>query len=115
MKKTTSGSIHGFSLAGAITAAALPIGADSLALAAEECLLVIFIAAEHGEPISKKVALEAINTGAFGTCVGTAVFEALNIGYPFTVPAKITAAVSVMEALGHAVLVFYENGGHLKA
>lgn len=114
MKRSTR-SIHGFSLVGAITAATLPIGADAISLAAEEALLVIYIAAEHGEAITKKTALEAITTGAFGIYIGTALFESLNLAYPYTIPAKIAVAVSVMETLGHAVFIFYENGGHLNA
>lgn len=45
---------------------------------------------------------QAIMTGALGTVIGTTIFEGLNIGYPFTIPAKIATAAAVMEILGNA-------------
>ena len=105
--------IHKYAAASAATAAVLPVGADVLALAGEEALMVVHVAAMFGHSISKKTAAQAITTGALGTVVGTAIFEGLDIGYPFTIPAKIAVATAVMETLGNATYEFYKNGGTL--
>lgn len=105
--------IHKYAIASATTAAVLPVGADALALAGEEALMVVHVAAMFGHSISKETAAQAIMTGALGTVIGTTIFEGLNIGYPFTIPAKIATATAVMEILGNATYEFYKNGGTL--
>lgn len=105
--------IHKYAAASAATAAALPVGFDAAALFGEEVLMVIHVAALFGHSISKKTATQALTTGALGTIAGTAIFEGLNVGYPFTIPAKIAVATIVMEALGNATYEFYKNGGTL--
>lgn len=105
--------IHKYAVAGATTAAVLPIGPDAIVLASEEALMVVHVAAMFGHAISKKTATQAIATGTLGIIVGTAIFESLNVGYPFTIPAKIATATTVMEILGNATYEFYKNGGTL--
>lgn len=105
--------IHKWAAAGATTAGALPVGADAAALFGEEVLMVIHVASLFGQSISKKTASQAIATGTLGVVAGTAIFESLNVAYPFTIPAKIAVAVGVIEALGNATYEFYKNGGTL--
>lgn len=109
-KKVSRSVIHKWAAASAATAAALPVGADAAALFGEEVLMVIHVASLFGHSITKKTAVQAITTGALGTFAGTAVFEGLNAGYPFTIPAKIAVATIVMEGLGNATYEFYKNG-----
>ena len=96
--------IHSWAAASAATAGALPVGADAVCLAAEEAAMVVHIASLFGKSISRKLAKQALTTGAFGIAVGsaaaTALFEGLNLTYPATIPAKISVAVSVLEFLG---------------
>lgn len=107
-------SIHKWAVLGAGTAAVLPPPADAIALASEEALMTVKIAALLGHSLTKETAVQALTTGAFGTVVGTAaavaVFEGLNLAYPATIPAKIAVATSVMEALGWTVYEFYKSG-----
>ena len=108
MTKPSRSRIHGWALAGGATAGALPVGADAIALAAEEVLMTIHIASMFGEKISKSVA-EGLIASTVGTVAGTAIFESLNLGYPFTIPAKIGVAVGVIETLGHAIYEIYDK------
>ena len=105
--------IHGWAVAAAATAGALPVGADAAALFGEEVLMVIHVAGLFGHKITKSVAAEAITTGALGTVAGGAIFEGLNLAYPATIPAKIAVATTVMEVLGNATYDIYKNGGTL--
>lgn len=73
--------------------------------------MIVQIAAMFGHSITKETAASALGAGVLGNIAGTAVFEGLNLGYPFTIPAKIIAATAVMEALGLAAYEVYENGG----
>ena len=100
--------IHAWAVVGGTTAGALPVGADAAALAAEEVLMTINIAAMFGEKISKSVA-EGIIASTVGTVAGTVIFESLNVAYPFTIPAKIGVAIGVIEALGHAIYEIYDR------
>lgn len=100
--------IHKWAAASAVTAGVLPVGLDAVVLFGEECLMYINVAAMFGHHISMKMAEEALTTGALGTVVGTTVFEGLDVGYPFTIPAKIAVATSVMEGLGHAAFSIFE-------
>lgn len=63
--------------------------------------------------ITKKMAIQALNTGILGIFAGTVVFEGLHIGYPSTIPAKIGIAAVVMISLGIATYDFYTEGGRL--
>lgn len=108
MTKPSRSRIHGWALAGGATAGALPVGADAVALAAEEVLMTIHIASMFGEKISKSVP-EGLIASTVGTVVGTAIFESLNLGYPFTIPAKIAVAVGIIETLGHAIYEIYDK------
>lgn len=58
--------------------------------------------------LSKSVA-EGIIASTVGSVAGTAIFESLNIAYPFTIPAKIAVTVGVIEILGHTILEMYER------
>ncbi len=107
-------SIHKWAFLGANTAALLPPPADAFALASEEALMTVKIAALFGHALTKKTAAQALATGAFGVVVGTsaaiAVFEGLDLAYPATIPAKVLVATGVMESLGWTVYEFYKNG-----
>jgi len=113
-EKKARKAIHKCAIIGATSAGTLPVGADALALASEEALLVVYIAAQFGHPISKDTAVQALTTGLLGTAVGTAaataLFEGLNLAYPATIPAKIAVATGVMETLGWTTYEFYKNG-----
>lgn len=100
--------IHKWAAAGGATAGALPVGADAVALAAEEVAMTIQVAAMFGVSLTKSAA-QGIMAACCGNIIGTAIFEALNIGYPFTIPAKIAAAVGTIEAVGNAVYNYYKN------
>ncbi len=106
--------IHKWALASATAAGVLPAGPDALVLFGEEALMVIHVAALFGYEISRKTAEQALLTGALGTVIGTAIFEGLNVAYPFTIPAKIAVATGVMEALGHSTYTFYKAGKKLQ-
>lgn len=108
MKKPSRTIIHKWAAIGGATAGALPVGADAIALAAEEVLMTIRIASLFGEEISKSVA-EGIIASSVGSVAGTAIFESLNVGYPFTIPAKIAVAVGVIETLGNAIYEIYDK------
>lgn len=105
--------VHKWAGAAAATAAVLPVGADAAALFAEEVAMVIRIASLFGHSIDEKTATQALTTGALGGIVGGAIFEAANIGYPFTIPIKITVATGVMELLANATYDIYAKGGGL--
>lgn len=105
--------IHKWAAAAGATAGALPVGADAAALFGQEVLMVVNVAGLFGHKITKEVATQAILTGLMGNVAGTAVFEGLNVGYPFTIPAKIAVAVGVVELLGNTTFDYYEKGGTL--
>lgn len=94
--------------AGGATAGALPIGADVIALVAEEITMVIKIGKEFGVSVDQTMA-KGILTACGCTVVGKAIFAVVNIGYPFTIPAKIGIAVSVIEAAGNLVYNYFEE------
>ena len=54
--------VHKWALAAAGTAAVLPVGADAVALTAEEVAMVIRIASLFGHRIDKKTAEQALTT-----------------------------------------------------
>lgn len=99
--------IHKWAAIGGATAGALPIGPDAIALSAEEVAMTIKIAAMFGVSLTKSTA-EGVMAACCGAIIGTAIFEALNVGYPFTIPAKIAAAAVTIEAVGNAVFTYYE-------
>lgn len=113
MEKERAKLIKTWAATSAGTAAVLPVGLDAAALFGEEVLMVIHVAALFGHPITKEVAIQALNTGILGAIVGTAVFEGLNVGYPFTIPIKIGVATTVMTTLGIATYEFYREGRRL--
>ena len=100
--------VHKIAAAGGATAGALPVGLDVVALMAEEVGMVIAIGKEFGVSVDEVMA-KSILTACGCTAVGTAIFAAVNIGYPFTIPAKITIAVSVIEAAGNLVYDYFEK------
>ena len=106
--------IHKWAVASAVTAGSLPIVLDAMALTVEEIAMVIHVAALFGHEISEKTAKQALATGVLGYTVGTAIFEGLNIGYPWTIPIKVGVATGVMEALGHATYLFFKAGKTLQ-
>ena len=100
--------IHVIAVAGGTSAGSLPIGLDVAALQAEELIMVIKIGKEFGVSLTKTAAA-AVLTAAGCTVVGTAVFATLNVGYPFTIPAKVATAIGVIEAAGHLVYKYFEE------
>lgn len=100
--------IHKWATVGGATAGALPIGPDAIALAAEEVLMVIHVGGLFGISLTHAGA-EGIIAAHLGGLVGGAIFEAANIGYPFTIPLKISIAVGVIEALGHTAYSYFEK------
>ena len=100
--------IHKWAAAGGATAGVLPVGADVIALKAEEIAMVIHVASLFGVSLTDSAA-EGIIAAELGGLIGTAIFEAVNIGYPFTIPAKIGIAVGVIETLGNAAYNYFER------
>lgn len=100
--------VHAWAAAGGATAGALPIPADIAALQAEEIMMVIRIAECYGVSLSESAA-EGIIAAYLGGLIGPVIFETLNIGYPFTIPAKIVTAVGIIEALGNTACSYFEK------
>lgn len=108
MEKPSRSIIHRWAAAGGAAAGALPVGADAIALAAQEVLMTIRIASLFGVELSESAA-EGVIAATVGHAVGAAIFVACNVGYPFTIPVKIGIAVGVIETLGNAVFDYYEK------
>lgn len=100
--------IHKWAAAGGATAGALPVGPDALALAAEEVAMVVHVASLFGVSLTKAAA-EGLIAANLGGLIGGTIFEAANIGYPFTIPLKITIAVGVIETIGNAAYSHFEQ------
>jgi len=100
--------VHKIAVAGGATAGALPIGADVMGLMAEEIAMVVRIGAEFGVSVDKTMA-KGILTACGCTIVGSGIFAAANVGYPFTIPLKIAIAVSVIEVAGNLVYAYFEE------
>ncbi len=100
--------IHAIAAAGAATAGALPVGVDVAALMAEEVTMVIQIGKEFGVSVDKTMA-KGILTACGCSVVGSAIFAAVNVGYPFTIPAKIAIAAGVIETAGNLVYDYFEE------
>jgi uncharacterized protein (DUF697 family) len=105
--------IHLWAAAGAVTAAALPVGADAVALSAEEVLMVIQVGSYCRVSIDKAAA-QAILSGAVAQAVGGAAFsaaiaalEVANVGYPLTIPVKVGIAVGIIELVGVAAYRYF--------
>ena len=105
--------IHLWALGGAAAAAALPVGLDAIALIAEECTMIMRIGSNFGRNITKTIA-ESLLASEFASIVGSAAyvafmatFESLNIGYPFTIPAKGVPAAGMIELIGNAAYSYY--------
>ena len=103
--------IHKWAIAGGATAGALPVGADAVALAAEEVTMTIQVASMFGVSLTQSTA-EGVMAACASNLIGTAIFESLNLAYPATIPAKIAIAAGVIEAVGNAVYTYYENIGN---
>ncbi len=108
MSKPSRGIIHAFALAGGTIAGATPPILDIPALSAEEIVMVIKLGKEFGVDIDKTAAAGVL-TAAGCTVAGTAVFEAVNIGYPLTIPVKIAVATATIEAAGNLVYNYFEK------
>lgn len=100
--------VHAIAVAGGVTAGTLPVGLDVSALMAEEVAMVVSIGKAFGVSVDKTMA-KGILTACGCTAVGTAIFTAVNIGYPFTIPAKITIAAGVIETAGNLVYNYFEK------
>lgn len=100
--------IHKWAAAGGATAGVLPVGADAVALAAEEVAMVVQVAGLFGISLTKAAA-EGIIAAELGGLVGGAIFVAANVGYPFTIPLKISIAVGVIEVIGNAAYSYFEK------
>ncbi len=107
MPRPSRSTVHSIALAGGATAGVLPVGLDVSALCAEEVAMVIKLGREFGVTLTKSAAAGVL-TAAGCTVVGTAVFAAANIGYPFTIPIKIGIAVGVIEAAGNLVYDYFD-------
>ncbi len=110
-----SNEIHMWALGGAAIAAALPVGADAIALSAEEITMVIRIGSLFGVSI-KKSSAQGILAASIATGVGTAAhaaaitaLEAANIGYPATIPVKVGIAAGLIEVVGRAAYSYFEK------
>ncbi len=104
--------IHKWALAGAATAAAAPIGVDSVLLSGEEIVMIINLGAEFGMNIGKSAAtgiLSAAIASGVGQAAAFAAFEAANAGYPLTIPIKAGIAAGLIEAVGHAAYAYFRN------
>ena len=108
MPKPSRDIIHMFAIAGGAIAGATPPILDIPALAAEEVTMVIKLGKEFGVDVDKSTAT-GILTACGCTVVGSAIFEAANLGYPFTIPEKIVIAAGVIEAAGHLVYNYFED------
>ena len=113
--RNISKKIHLWAAAGAVTAAALPVVADAVALAAEEVIMVIQVGSYFGISI-EKTAAQGIISGVVATAIGGATFtaaitalEAADIGYPFTIPVKVGIAVGIIELVGVASYKYFEH------
>lgn len=110
--------IHIWAAAGGATAGALPVGLDSTALVAEEIAMIIRIGSHFGRNLTRNMA-EGILSSQLATVIGStayvaslAAFEAANVGYPFTIPAKIGIAAGIIELIGNAAYSYYEKEAH---
>lgn len=110
-----SNEIHLWALGGAAIAAALPVGADAIALGAQEITMVIRIGSLFGANIEKSAA-QGIAAASIATGVGTAAhaaaiasLEAANVGYPFTIPVKAVIAAGLIEVVGRAAYSYFEK------
>ena len=107
--------IHVWAVAGGAIAAALPVGFDAVALAAEEITMVIRIGSLFGKSIEKSAAqgvLAATIAGTVGVAAhGAAIagLEAANLGYPFTIPVKAGIAIALIEVIGRAAYSYFEK------
>lgn len=90
------------------TAVTLPIGADAVALAAEEVAMVIQIGSLFGISLTKAAA-EGVIVAYLGGFIGGTIFEIANVWYPVTIPLKITIAAGVIETLGNAAYCYFEK------
>lgn len=107
MSKPSRSIIHTIAATGGAAAAALPVGADVAALMAGEITMVIKIGKEFGVELDKSAAAGVL-TACGCTVVGSSIFEAANIGYPFTIPIKTAIAVGVIEAAGNLVYDYFD-------
>ena len=115
ISKKHSNEIHKWAAAGAAIAAALPVGADAVALGAQEIAMVIRIGSLFGVSIEKSSA-QGIVAASIATGVGTAAhaaalagLEAANAGYPFTIPVKAGIAAGLIEVVGRAAYSYFEK------
>lgn len=104
--------IHKWAALGGATAGALPVGADAVALAAEEIAMVINVGSLFGISLTKAGA-EGIIAASLGGLVGGTIFEAANLGYPLTIPLKVSIAVGVIETIGNAAYSHFEKCGEI--
>lgn len=113
--KNVRNKIHLWATGGGATAAALPVGADAIALAAEETVMVIHVGSHFGISINKTAAhgiLSAIVATGIGATVHAAAIaslEAANWGYPLTIPVKVVIAVGIVELVGCAAYKYFEH------
>ncbi len=107
--------IHKWAAAGALTAAALPVGADAIALGLEEIAMVIRIGGFFGSDIEDSAAkgiLSSIIATGVGTAAHAAAYAALesaNLGYPLTIPVKAGIAAGLIELVGRAAYGYFER------
>lgn len=126
--KDRKNAVHLTAVAGAGIVAALPVGIDAWALRLAEVIMVICIAASYGEKLTKSAAkglmlssfaqlagetaaltaLEAAETAKVAS-IGTGVGPAVCYGI------KASVAVSLIEAVGHLVIDYYEKPNSLSA
>lgn len=110
--ENVSKEINVWAAAGGATAAAAPIGVDSVLLSAEEIVMIIRLGTVFGVNIEKSAAtgiLSALVASGVGQAAAFAAFEAANLGYPFTIPVKVGIAVGLIETVGRAAYCYFEN------
>src|SRR5262245_12503533 len=103
--------VHQYAIAGGIFAA-LPLPITTAGLAAMETRLAVFIARTYQSPLSSK---EAAAVGVGLAFMGRGLkYLARGAGRrvpaPFGLLIRVAVAAGTIEALGHGLILFYENG-----
>lgn len=105
--KSAKQKIHKWALAGGAKVGVLSeIPSSVVPLYAEEIVMVIHVASLFGISLTKSA---AEGVAAELGLIGTAIFEAVNVGYPYTIPAKIAIAAGVLETFGNTAYSYFEK------
>lgn len=104
--------VHTAAVVGAITVAALPIGADALALRGEEIGAIIVVAKLYGRKFTEGAASGLMASG-FAQMVGEKLalnaLKGSNALGPAAYAIKASIAVSLIEAVGKCAIDYFEE------